>query len=1274
MQLGVLFGAGGLGGLLPKVGLMAAGMALNFAFSEKKQKNAQKLQDLKVSSSAYGRGIPIVWGSMRCTGNMFWATDLIEKKRIVGKKGKSKPSKKVDKGKAEEIYEYYANFAMGLCEGVMDDVIRIWADSNLIYDRYNPGEAKQPGFSQPDDGGGGKGANKKGDNADAGRWNFRFYGGTETQGQDPLMVRYMGRENTPAHRGLCYIIFEEFPLLDFGNRIPTITAEVVARRERAVMARPWERLPPEKRLFNDNTYSMRAEIDPLQNELIQIVYGATDGGNKIRIWDIVEGKEIRQLDTGNWDVIGIAGSGDLFAREGDASNHKPVALINRNNGEKLTQAGVPKGSSTSFRWSEKYKTVTVPHAIQAVPIAVPTPLGPLYYTRFITIFGDIGIWDHTAAGMLNGPVGGTNVANYGWFYRPEHICQAAPGDGAPVFLVGPKTIFYFDGRGPFINPDSYYDPIELKQWWTAPDPGVQHVEYIKPEPPIWFSSLGYYMVLYSVYYQAKYHWYVQAVSEKGKTLWELPLGNLNASTLSWKPFAHYRPVPVVAGSLWSFITNDRRLVTINMQTKQFEVTVLPNKMPTIDGPQFYLETQGAIIAWGTGEYQGQKLTTWWTIWINKFKQNQVNVADICRDVCIRCGIDPARIDTSKLKDEFLHGYIVENPDTGRSIIENLAQVFFFDVAESDDKLKFVSRGQNSIITIPENNLVRIEYNDQDVTYKESRMQEIDLPQTTVVSFINAEDDYQTGSQHYRRPNSPMSVMQSKDVLDVNVPIAMGPDRAKQMAEQITMASWVERINHEFRLPWSYLIYDPTDVMVFKMNDGLTFVDRMIELNIGGDYSIEATGIAQITPTYTWFDPPSWSNVPAYDPLTGWQIDLPTGGIIDPDTGKIINPMTGEEIPPYQHPEYPELDEIGIHSPYDPVSSGSPSGGAIYVPRPRTSVVDALMLDTAFVVDGDRDEVTGDFPIYWGAGSRKPGFMAGFLRVAQGSGEMETLDATNMEAVWGYVSGIVPPPPNGPFATDDETKIKLIPMFDYHGAYVYEWQSVPPDEWPSYQNMVLIGNELILFRDVELQEDGTVIISHLIRGHRGTDRWAYQHQEGERFVLMNNEGVRLVGLAPSSLNQKVVARISSTGILSSFAPVTEFTFKANSLRPAPPNDVRREDTGDSSKITWQRCTRFNGGMRDGTGTVPLNEEQERYRVYISDEEIPLNFDPDTDEDAYVRMEEVSTNSFTYTSTMKSEDGIDGQAPFWVAICQVSADVGPGFPRIVKLYPSNPSYKS
>lgn len=53
-----------------------------------------------------------------------------------------------------------------------------------------------------------------------------IYHGTETQNPDPLIQGVEGASKTPAFRGLIYAVWEDFPLADFGNRIPNIQALV----------------------------------------------------------------------------------------------------------------------------------------------------------------------------------------------------------------------------------------------------------------------------------------------------------------------------------------------------------------------------------------------------------------------------------------------------------------------------------------------------------------------------------------------------------------------------------------------------------------------------------------------------------------------------------------------------------------------------------------------------------------------------------------------------------------------------------------------------------------------------------------------------------------------------------------------------------------------------------------------------------------------------------------------------------------------------------------
>ena len=154
------------------------------------RRTGPRLTELAVQTSSYGTPIPRLFGTMRVAGSVIWATDLIET-RSDKRGGKGRP--------ATTTYSYSASFAVALSARPIRAVRRIWAEGKLL-----------------------RGA--------AGDWKsatgFRLHLGGEDQAPDPLIASLVG--NAPAHRGLAYAVFEELQLADFGNRIPSLTFEVVA--------------------------------------------------------------------------------------------------------------------------------------------------------------------------------------------------------------------------------------------------------------------------------------------------------------------------------------------------------------------------------------------------------------------------------------------------------------------------------------------------------------------------------------------------------------------------------------------------------------------------------------------------------------------------------------------------------------------------------------------------------------------------------------------------------------------------------------------------------------------------------------------------------------------------------------------------------------------------------------------------------------------------------------------------------------------------------------
>jgi len=146
-----------------------------------------RLENLGVQSSTYGRVIPVVYGTMRLAGNIIWARPLQEHNIYEETGNKNGPSN------IHTDYSYSATFAIAICAGPIDGILRVWADNIQL---------------------------------DAGLGNYRLYKGDEIQAPDPLIESFEGIGKVPAYRGVAYVVIEQLPLAQFGNRIPNFTFEI----------------------------------------------------------------------------------------------------------------------------------------------------------------------------------------------------------------------------------------------------------------------------------------------------------------------------------------------------------------------------------------------------------------------------------------------------------------------------------------------------------------------------------------------------------------------------------------------------------------------------------------------------------------------------------------------------------------------------------------------------------------------------------------------------------------------------------------------------------------------------------------------------------------------------------------------------------------------------------------------------------------------------------------------------------------------------------------
>ena len=157
-----------------------------------KDREGPRLTDLAVQSSQYGSAVARVHGRVRIAGTVIWATDLKER-RIREGGGKGRPG--------TTRYSYSVSFAVALSSRPIARVGRIWAEGNLL--------RGQDGVFTSETG-------------------FRLHHGHGDQQCDPLIAAAEDMDMCPAYRGLAYAVFEDMALEEFGNRIPSLTFEVLA--------------------------------------------------------------------------------------------------------------------------------------------------------------------------------------------------------------------------------------------------------------------------------------------------------------------------------------------------------------------------------------------------------------------------------------------------------------------------------------------------------------------------------------------------------------------------------------------------------------------------------------------------------------------------------------------------------------------------------------------------------------------------------------------------------------------------------------------------------------------------------------------------------------------------------------------------------------------------------------------------------------------------------------------------------------------------------------
>jgi hypothetical protein len=833
--------AGGIAGAIvggpagAKIGMMIGGAIGGALFGPTVE--GPRLSDLAVTASTYGNAIPRLYGTARMSGNMIWTSGIKE----------TKVKKKTGKGGAKATtYTYSASFAIAFCVGPVSQVLRLWGDTKLI-----SGDATitlQPGQKYKDYV---KLLNKQKKKASV---KYRIYLGDENQLPDSIIVADKGEENTPAYRGLCYVVFDDFPLEDYGNRIPSITAEI----------------------SNNNTFSF-PRVDPgmAQPAGATGVHWVDWEGN--RMWREVGPNTYAAIDlytmdemfrtssdltTGQW-CFGRGGS-KIFSNIGSA-NTAPYHVYD---GESLTHLRTFARASNFLGISRNPDCQPYNVATQAY-----TRLGPNASIRVMGPKGFFNVLLHTSSytGIWAMLMEDGTWMQDGVLYStdPRLLVLDEADYGSRVMCWDNGGPAGFRGTIWGIPPGVPQTKITAKEGTTACPVSMQY----EPDPRNRMYSIA-------VGAAPGYTRFVCAGIAFDPTNNSIFMVGTHSNTSGGS-----------APGCVKYSLDDEMQTLAVVWDQSYDFTIA---LPPLDGcknsrlngdtlgwvGQAYTgDARGYLVDMNSGSIRSEKLDDpllnfgWYLgtpacSWDDLSKSvilangnnvvryyfndagSGVTVASIVNDLCQMTGLlHQGDIDVSAIEGQSVPGYIISREATAGDCLSQLASAYYFDGVESDYKLKFVTRGGNAVATIDETHLGYVE--GRETTIKETRTQEPELPMRVTINYYAKERDYQIGSQYAKRVSNPVPSMFSNNESKTELPLVMTATEAKRIADKGLKMVWANRTSVETLLPWQFLLFDPCDVVKISMpSKGMTYNLRLNKVDLGVDYNIKVDAVTEKAVAYT----------------------------------------------------------------------------------------------------------------------------------------------------------------------------------------------------------------------------------------------------------------------------------------------------------------------------------------------------------------------------------------------------------------------------------------
>ncbi len=825
LALGVVGGVAGffIGGF---VGSPALGAQIGFAlgsalgsilFGDDNTIEGSRASDLAISAATLGRPLPIIYGTYRVGGNLIYGKEIREVRT------EEEQGKKGGKGTTVVSYSYFGTGAVAVCEGEAT-ILTIWADSKPIFD--TTGAFPDSNFKYE-----GK---------------LRFYEGTETQLPDPVIQADKGITLTPAFRGTCYFVFDDIPLEDFGNRIPSFSMLVTSNPAEAFPFQSTTTDTNGSAEFSIITHDSQFYLRDYRENIVEFVSNTSYSTVQRLSLDIVsQGDGV--INSAHWHDMNSDGDicGFVVIEDGGFDDHQGV--IWDKNGKVKSSGRTTIGNSVNpYENGSQF---------------FGPPGNEVLYTIFGNTLSNPGAW--IIAGHV-GPLG------FGFGQKTGKVVDdinAADSNGLDL--------------NDFTGESSTLDQRQSQM--TADNDGN-----------IWcatktFSSTGHYLVQ------------VRFPTAEGLQSVQFPSGwsiHDTQSTLgvplSFEPTTNSLFWPGsngVSEGIGFYSLTDLSfdfLITVIDQGETYGVWRNYTKNPSIDGRLMFQKGQGTIteVNMFTREVVKDHIRDDWNVpstprgyfydqlnnaiiaadlsnrfhWLFLDRVSSGDVTDkiIVDDVSTRVNYDVSNEINSTALTKIREGFIISRTIEGRKALEPLSSTGFWVGVEIDHQIKYINRGGAIDKTIVEDDLGAFKIGSSSVEkLSEEKADPFDLVLEVAVHYQDPLTDYQASSQSFKRSSE---VVPTRRTANLSVPLAMTTTDAIQTAQKLVQEAWTSRVKLLIKLTWEHIDIAPGSVLSL-VADGTTFEVFVLSTSYDANGIVTVEGVTDHSPSFTGTAPGQPGDIP-----------------------------------------------------------------------------------------------------------------------------------------------------------------------------------------------------------------------------------------------------------------------------------------------------------------------------------------------------------------------------------------------------------------------------